>query len=435
MDFTRDDTKRVKGLAMLLLMFHHMVGFPDRYPVGFGGFESILGQEILVDVALNFKVAISVFFFLGGYGLYKRWEMGKYSFVSNLASLYHRYWKIFLIFVPIGFAYFANNSTGNPNLATFYPFTWPPSREVLNDIVANFIGVSCSLSPSWWFLISYVCTIPAGLAFCSIAKKQDGIMPCLYAAMAVDILIRNVFPHLTWLQGNYYFDHIIMLTEYNSSFLVGVACARFDAVAAICKKIHEIARNSVVWRLGICTAGLVLLFYVRCCITGKVADLLLVPFLCAFAADLIACLPPAAFGCRLLGKCSMNLWLIHCFYTYHFEPITKLVYQSPSALVDFGILLGLTLASSIAVDILYWLAGKALQCLDTVLQYIDGRKRVLLIPKEALSSFSSKFCGIPRCLASNRIFPFGFAETVIFWGEPAITVPDIKRRSIKLGNA
>ena len=111
------------------------------------------------------------------------------------------------------------------------------------------------------------------------------------------------------------------------------------------------------------------------------------------------------------------------------------MYQSSSVPVDFGILLGLTLASSITVDVLYWLAGKVLQCLDVVLQYIDGRERVLLIPKEALISFSSKFCGILRRLASGQIFTHGFAETVIFWAEPNLTIPDIKRRPIKPGNA
>lgn len=402
MDFTRDDTKRVKGLAMLLLIFHHMVGFPDRYPIGFSGFDSILAPELLVDIALNFKVAISVFFFLGGYGLYKKWETGKYSLVNNLASLYQRYWKIFVIFIPIGFAYFSYNSTGNPNLATFYPIAFPPNPEALKDIISNFIGVSSNLSPSWWFLISYVCTIPLGLAFCSFANKQDNTAPCLYIAIAVDILIRNVLPNCTWLQGNYYFDHVIILTEYNTSFLVGAACARFDSLAAIKKKIHELAHDSVVWRLGINAVGLVLLFYVRSFITGKFADLLLVPFLCVFAADFLECLAPVGFACKLLGKCSMNLWLIHCFYTYHFEPITKIVYRSPSVLLDFGILFGLTLTSSLAVDTLYWAAGKTLHFLDLGLQYIDGRKRILFIPKEVLTTLSAKLKSLPSRLVPKK---------------------------------
>lgn len=40
--FERDDTKAVKGIAVLLMLFHHLAGFPDRFPVGFDGFSSIL---------------------------------------------------------------------------------------------------------------------------------------------------------------------------------------------------------------------------------------------------------------------------------------------------------------------------------------------------------------------------------------------------------
>ena len=39
--FDRSDTKAVKGVAVVLMLFHHLAGFPERFPVGFAGFRSI----------------------------------------------------------------------------------------------------------------------------------------------------------------------------------------------------------------------------------------------------------------------------------------------------------------------------------------------------------------------------------------------------------
>ena len=36
--FERKDTKAIKGLAIILMLFHHICGFPERFPVGFEGF-------------------------------------------------------------------------------------------------------------------------------------------------------------------------------------------------------------------------------------------------------------------------------------------------------------------------------------------------------------------------------------------------------------
>lgn len=43
--FTRDDTKAVKGIALVLMLFHHLAAFPDRFPVGFEGFKPLLAPS------------------------------------------------------------------------------------------------------------------------------------------------------------------------------------------------------------------------------------------------------------------------------------------------------------------------------------------------------------------------------------------------------
>ena len=68
--FTRQDTKAIKGIAVLLMLFHHLAGFPDRVPETFAGFRSLLPGFIeggyLTDFAGSAKICVSLFFFLGG---------------------------------------------------------------------------------------------------------------------------------------------------------------------------------------------------------------------------------------------------------------------------------------------------------------------------------------------------------------------------------
>ena len=60
--FDRTDTKALKGIAVLLMLFHHIAGFPERMPVGFEGFQFLLGNQVLRELALNARFCVSIFF-------------------------------------------------------------------------------------------------------------------------------------------------------------------------------------------------------------------------------------------------------------------------------------------------------------------------------------------------------------------------------------
>ena len=40
-EFSREDTKAIKGIAVVLMLFHHLVAFPERFPAGFEGFQTL----------------------------------------------------------------------------------------------------------------------------------------------------------------------------------------------------------------------------------------------------------------------------------------------------------------------------------------------------------------------------------------------------------
>ena len=73
-NFDRSDTKAIKGAAVLLMLFHHLTGFPYRFPVGFGGFSTLIPAGYLEAFGTAAKICVPMFFFLGGYGLYCKWK-------------------------------------------------------------------------------------------------------------------------------------------------------------------------------------------------------------------------------------------------------------------------------------------------------------------------------------------------------------------------
>lgn len=69
MGFTKQDSVCLKGIAIWIMMFHHCFMEEERfegYVVDFSPFS----QEFVVDVSAYFKICVSIFAFITGYGLY-----------------------------------------------------------------------------------------------------------------------------------------------------------------------------------------------------------------------------------------------------------------------------------------------------------------------------------------------------------------------------
>lgn len=65
--FTREDTKIIKGTAIILMLIHHLWGFPERIAGGSLKYMFIIfGQSSIVYFGLFGKICVSLFFLLVG---------------------------------------------------------------------------------------------------------------------------------------------------------------------------------------------------------------------------------------------------------------------------------------------------------------------------------------------------------------------------------
>lgn len=353
--FTREDTKAVKGIAIILMLLHHLAGFPDRVPVGFEGFSSLwspfVDRGYLSAIAAASKICVAIFFFLGGYGLYKRLSQGS-SVVDIAVSLYRRYWRVFIIFVPIAYIFFSRTGADINPLATHYEIT--SVKDFITEIISNLSGYSSSINKEWWFFFTYLCLIPLGCLLCMFTEKNNSFLKDIFIVFIIDIFSYNVFPNMAnttlfaGINGNFYFKTFFLLPSQISSFFAGIVFAKYDMLSRIKDKI-----SSLRFKALISLAAMAVVMWGRMFIVGAGADIIYTSVFSVCAAVLFDSVRLLKKPFVFFGKHSANMWYIHTFYCYYFLEATKIVYCTRSVFLDLLILIGMCLISSVLLEFLY----------------------------------------------------------------------------------
>lgn len=172
------DTNVLKGIALLLLLIHHLFYIDN----GLYDDITLAGHGIMQTIGLWCKVCVAIFVFLSGYGLTVQAE--KAGGVGNLFRFYWRrftklmlnYWFIWLIFVPIGvfvFHYTFDEAYGTNTVIKF-----------LLDVTGliNAFGLY-GYNVTWWF---YSCIILLYILFPFLYSllKKDTMFSVMVVAVA-----------------------------------------------------------------------------------------------------------------------------------------------------------------------------------------------------------------------------------------------------------
>lgn len=157
--FSIRDTNVFKGVAILLMLIHHL------FYVQTGKYDDIhLGNHYLInEFAIFARVCVTLFVFMSGYGLMIQTErkggVGKLTdfYIHRFRKLFFNYWFIWALFVPI--SYFVFGMT----------FEKAYQDNVFCHLLADVFGVhylffntTYCYNPTWWF---YSCIILLYLFF------------------------------------------------------------------------------------------------------------------------------------------------------------------------------------------------------------------------------------------------------------------------------
>lgn len=266
MSFSTKDTKVVKGIAILLMIYHHLFAFPDRMPenISIISLFSINGYSIAYWIGNFGKLCVTLFIFLGGYGTYisaaNTSETENVFIAKKLKKLYFAYWKVFVIFIPLCMLLNINGVVKNLEV-----FIW------------NFIGINISYNGEWWFFTPYVFLMILFPVVKRILSTKNIFWQDILVVLFLDSIIRYIIPvfgNYDWginLNNSLFWVKFIQALDLLPGFLMGCICAKYNVLSRIQEKYRSSNINTIL-ALGV----MLIIFYMRKK-TGIIYDFIYAP--------------------------------------------------------------------------------------------------------------------------------------------------------------
>ena len=162
MTFTREDAKTVKGVAILLMLCHHLFAYLDRIQDG-NSYTPLLTFNTINSAQpmdLFGRTCVALFPFLGGLGTYisqqsrrrrlegqgeaaLAQEMSRFT-LAKVKALYVPYLKVFCVVVPVALL------LGDASV-----------KPTVDRLVWNVLGLDISYNGEWWFFTDYLILLVA----------------------------------------------------------------------------------------------------------------------------------------------------------------------------------------------------------------------------------------------------------------------------------
>lgn len=339
--FTKDDTKVIKGIAIILMMYHHLFAFPDRIAeqvIYFSMFD-LNGNEIAYYIGEFGKICVTLFAFLGGYGTYLSCKNKNIttSIKNKVVNLYVVYWKVFFVFIPICMLF--GVARVKKDIATFL---W------------NLSGVNISYNGEWWFFTPYIlllCLYPLINRF--LERRNSELFTDLLGVILVNSIIVYVVPEMLEMSVMNSWGTSVLgiafkkMLDLLPAFMFGCLFAKYDLLSKIKQRSIN---NFVYWILSFLV--IVCVFYARRKIGAEYDFIYAAIFVCASITTLQTPVGKIFYKLfSLIGKESTLIWLIHSFYCYHL--CQKIVYMPRYSILIVIWLLLLSFVTSKLIHAIY----------------------------------------------------------------------------------
>ena len=336
--FTKDKTEMIKGIAIILMLFHHFFAFPEWFVTGVSYIGIPLRANTLEFVIGKFgHICVALFAFLTGYGLFFSYKSG-----SILKKTLRR-GAIFLLgyfLILFGVAIPLNVALGKT------------SDLSVKFILMNMTAYNHDLVPFAWYVWFYVALIITLPFFYKIMSRHAFITFPIFILVpgVVNYFLAKVASTDFW---------VCTAVNYAMQYFLWVSCA----LAGLCfakYKLFDIFEG-VFERLGrlrlLCTAlFLLILMYFRAYKSETVAnyftfDCLYAPIFIFLAIQIISAIPQI-FGdfLKMMGKHSMNIWFLHSLFFFRTSEIMKVAYAPRVSILIIAWVILLCLPISAAMN-------------------------------------------------------------------------------------
>ena len=345
---SKNDSLALKGLAVLLLVFHHCY----RTSAKFAAYEPVfqpLNANQVIQLGLYAKICVSIFAFVSGYGLlysYNRDHLKSEKSTSDwvrqrLFSTLSGYWIIAIL------SYILFACLGLLRLSKWGDTPFQQFGGILTDIlgVSNLLGVK-SLNGAWWYISAAIVFI-LFLPVLACSMKNLG--------WATSVLIIFVLPRVF----GFGFTGGTSSYPFLMAFVLGMSCCHSDIIGRIRRlKIVENRRLNE----GIKFFMILMLVLFGVWSEGKVDKKIfweysfaIIPFfVIVFFVVYIQRIRVISDLFSFLGKHSMNIWLTHSFVR---DYLPGIVWKIKYFLVPPVVILLISLIISMLLEYLKRITG------------------------------------------------------------------------------
>lgn len=362
--FSKNDTLAMKGIAILIMMQHHLFLSADRfkgYEISFYPFP----QQMVIDVSLFFKICVGIYAFLSAYGLalsFQKMELKDKSFGKTYADFcITRYiklmWGFWFIFILCMIA----SAIIKPAMFDKY-FIAKGQFQLMPGIwrmMLDFLGVaklfhSPNMNGTWWYMSFAIIIVLLVPLVVKLNEKLGAILPVVF----VLVIPRLMMPYDEFNVGN---DGESMI-KWMFIAVLGVLFAKYDVLATL--KSKQITKNkylSKTIKFIILTVILLGTLYFRTQVyrakghdirnyTYEITDGLIPLFFVYYCYEFIVDIPILKHVLRFFGKHSMNIFMSHTFIRVYF--FSDFIYSWKHFLIVDFMMIASALLVSIGIDLL-----------------------------------------------------------------------------------
>lgn len=335
--FSKEYTLFVKGIAIVILCWHHLYWHDVSMPIS-------ITNTNFIDLSTTLtKVCVALFTILSGYGInesYNRANDKNYLLfaVKHIKKLLVNYWWVY---IPAFILSFWLHSGGTPvhiyNLG---------GVNGIRNFLFDFLGIraliySPTLNNTWWYMEAVLFFYLLFPVFHFCMKKCSGVLLFVSSLPVMLATLGIIWPKL--------------LTTDRELFYI------FPFVIGMCLSEYRMLNKSVYW-VGVYKKEMLWgsLTAVAAAMILRTQVPMLTDVLYALMVILLAIalkslhIRPVVQTFELLGKYSMDIFLIHSFIYFYFPVCGNALKRVPNMFLRFFVFLTVCLILSI---ILEWLKG------------------------------------------------------------------------------
>jgi hypothetical protein len=314
------DTDTIKGIAILLMLVHHLFGLPSLIAPHNAYVPVLPGVPLEYWLGRFGKISVCLFLFLSGYGLAARRGLVDWRYAwGRIFAFARTYWFYLAVALAIGIIAFPH---GMPGGSERFP-------SDLISVVRLALALGRPLVYEWWFVQTYVLLVAGAPLVLRLADNGWLLLAVSAAAFlagsAIDVLHLN--PPLVMLSN---------VLIWQQPFVVGLLVARhwvFERTAAAASpgSLRLLAIPALALFAAMET-------WLRSAMTPY---LILITPLVVFSLGTSGFTRERRDPLGWLGRMSMPVWLVHPFLCYYFAQ--DLVFAPRFSLAVLAWLLVLTL--------------------------------------------------------------------------------------------